>query len=250
VNLEDGRSLTRAPFTHFAAKAKRVIVHVSGRRAQPSAKLFDHKPEPLGWRASGQLPPAELLGRITAPPSSNPIRPCSALSSLSPVTAVVAWNSANCCRTQRSIADDICLIRSMHTDAVNHAPAQILMNTGSQQFGRPSFGAWTLYGLGSESEDLPGFVVLTSAKGPAAAPATTAAVSCRPSTAASVPLHRRSRPLSVESARESMTRRSARRSTRCNDSTTVGAGTVGDPEIARAFKAYEMAFRMQTAPRN
>ena len=53
----------------------------------------------------------------------------------------------------------------MQTEAVNHAPAQIMMNTGSQQFGRPSFGSWTLYGLGSESADLPGFVVLTSAKG-------------------------------------------------------------------------------------
>ena len=63
------------------------------------------------------------------------------------------------------IVDDLCLIRSMQTDAVNHAPAQIMMNTGSQQFGRPSFGSWTLYGLGSESQDLPGFVVLTSAKG-------------------------------------------------------------------------------------
>ncbi len=53
----------------------------------------------------------------------------------------------------------------MQTDAVNHAPAQIMMNTGSEQFGRPSLGSWTLYGLGSEAADLPGFVVLTSAKG-------------------------------------------------------------------------------------
>ena len=53
------------------------------------------------------------------------------------------------------IADDLCLIRTMQTEAVNHAPAQIMMNTGSQQFGRPSFGSWTLYGLGSESADLP-----------------------------------------------------------------------------------------------
>ena len=51
----------------------------------------------------------------------------------------------------------------MHTDEFNHAPAQIMMNTGSQQFGRPAFGAWTLYGLGSEAADLPGYVVLTSA---------------------------------------------------------------------------------------
>ena len=56
------------------------------------------------------------------------------------------------------------IVRSLVTDAFNHAPGQIMMNTGSQQFGRPSIGAWTTYGLGSQSRDLPGFVVLNSAK--------------------------------------------------------------------------------------
>src|SRR2546421_165087 len=60
------------------------------------------------------------------------------------------------------VADDIAIVKSMHTDAFNHAPAQILMTTGSQQFGRPSFGAWTTYGLGSEAQDLPGFVVFST----------------------------------------------------------------------------------------
>jgi len=65
------------------------------------------------------------------------------------------------------VVDDIAIVKSMHTDAFNHAPAQILMHTGSQQFGRPSLGAWTLYGLGSESRNLPGFVVFSSgSKGP------------------------------------------------------------------------------------
>ena len=65
------------------------------------------------------------------------------------------------------MADDIAIVKSMVTDAFNHAPAQIMMNTGAQQFGRPSFGAWTLYGLGSESKNLPGFVVFSSgSKGP------------------------------------------------------------------------------------
>ena len=65
------------------------------------------------------------------------------------------------------VADDITIVKSMVTDAFNHAPAQILMSTGSQQFGKPSIGAWTLYGLGSEADDLPGFVVFsTGTKGP------------------------------------------------------------------------------------
>src|SRR5207244_12927223 len=63
--------------------------------------------------------------------------------------------------------DDVCIVKSMVTDAFNHAPAQIFMSTGAQQFGRPSLGAWTLYGLGSESKNLPGFVVFsTGGKGP------------------------------------------------------------------------------------
>ena len=65
------------------------------------------------------------------------------------------------------ILDDVALVKSMTTDAFNHAPGQLLMNTGSQQFGRPSMGAWVTYGLGSESRDLPGFVVFsTGKKGP------------------------------------------------------------------------------------
>jgi hypothetical protein len=68
-----------------------------------------------------------------------------------------------------SVADEICVIRSMTTDAINHDPAHMFMNTGSQIAGRPSMGAWVTYGLGSESEDLPGFVVLVST-GPGRSP--------------------------------------------------------------------------------
>src|SRR4030095_6884881 len=67
----------------------------------------------------------------------------------------------------RKIVDDIAIVKSMVTDAFNHAPGQLLMNTGTQQFGRPSMGSWLTYGLGSESKDLPAFVVFSSgAKGP------------------------------------------------------------------------------------
>jgi hypothetical protein len=64
-----------------------------------------------------------------------------------------------------SCADDICLVRSMHTEAFNHHPGQLLLMTGSTQFGRPTLGAWSVYGLGSESENLPGFAVLSSGVG-------------------------------------------------------------------------------------
>src|SRR5260370_42244702 len=64
-----------------------------------------------------------------------------------------------------SCADDICLVRSMFTEAFNHHPGQLLLMTGTTQVGRPTLGAWVTYGLGSESQDLPGFVVLTSGVG-------------------------------------------------------------------------------------
>jgi hypothetical protein len=68
------------------------------------------------------------------------------------------------------VADEICLIRSMHTDQFNHAPGQIFVQTGSAQLGRPSMGSWVSYGLGSEATDLPGFVVLTSGRGTSGGP--------------------------------------------------------------------------------
>ena len=149
----------RAP--HFKAKAKRVI-YIFQAGAPSHLDLFDPKPELT--RQNGKLPPAELLKDYRAAF----INPNSAL-----LGAKFKFNKSGQCGTELSevlpklagIVDDICLIRSMHTEAVNHAPAQIMMNTGSQQFGRPSLGAWTLYGLGSESENLPGYVVLSSANG-------------------------------------------------------------------------------------
>src|SRR5204862_4936690 len=127
-------------------------------------ELFDNKPELAKW--DGKLPPAELLKGYRAAfinPSSKLLGPKfkfarhghsgAELSELLPHLA--------------GVADDIAIVKSMHTDAFNHAPAQILMSTGSQQFGRPSIGAWTTYGLGCETQDLPSFVVFsTGNKGP------------------------------------------------------------------------------------
>ncbi|MEX2025980.1 MAG: DUF1501 domain-containing protein, partial [Pirellulaceae bacterium] len=148
---------------HFAPKAKNVIfLFMAG--APSHLELFDNKPELAKW--DGKLPPPELLKDYRAAfinPNSTLLGPkfkfakhgqCGAeLSELLPHTA--------------QIVDDIAIVKSMVTDAFNHAPAQIMMNTGAQQFGRPSLGAWTLYGLGSESQDLPGFIVFsTGKKGP------------------------------------------------------------------------------------
>ena len=77
-------------------------------------------------------------------------------------TAKRARGSASCCRTSATIVDDIAIVKSMHTEAINHDPAITFIQTGSQQPGRPSLGAWLSYGLGSENENLPAFVVMIS----------------------------------------------------------------------------------------
>ena len=148
---------------HFAPRAKNVIfLFMAG--APSHLELFDYKPQLA--RFNGTLPPPGLLEGYRAAfinPNSKLLGPkfkfarhgdCGAeISELLPYTA--------------KIADEIAIVRSMVTDAFNHAPGQILMNTGSPLFGRPSMGAWTLYGLGSESQNLPGFVVFSSgSKGP------------------------------------------------------------------------------------
>ncbi len=148
---------------HFPGKAKRVIfLFMAG--APSHLELFDYKPELAKW--SGKLPPSDLLKDYRAAfinPNSTLLGPKfkfakhgqsgAELSELLPHLA--------------GISDDVAIVKSMWTDAFNHAPGQILMSTGTQQFGRPSIGAWTTYGLGSESQDLPAFVVFTTgAKGP------------------------------------------------------------------------------------
>jgi len=146
---------------HFAPKAKRVI-YMFHAGAPSHLDLFDHKPELEKW--NGKKPPAELLKGYRAAF----IKPDSAL--LGPKFKFAKHGQAGMDVAEilphtAAIADDLCFVRSMNTDAVNHAPAQILMNTGSQILGRPSFGAWSLYGLGSEATELPGYVVLSSGKG-------------------------------------------------------------------------------------
>src|SRR5437588_673226 len=160
---EPGGSLSALRQPHFTPKAKSVIyLFMAGGPSH--LELFDNKPELARW--DGKLPPPDLVKNYRAAfinPNSKLLGPKfkfarhgksgAELSELLPHLA-----------TQ---ADDLCIVKSMATDAFNHAPAQIFMSTGAQQFGRPSLGAWTLYGLGSESKDLPGFVVFsTGSKGP------------------------------------------------------------------------------------
>jgi hypothetical protein len=228
---------------HYPAKAKRVIfLFMAG--APSHLELFDNKPELA--RLDGTLPPPDLVKDYRAAfinPSSKLLGPrfkfarhgkCGAeLSELLPHLATVV--------------DDIAIVRSMVTDAFNHAPGQILMNTGSQQFGRPSFGSWVTYGLGSESRDLPAFIVFsTGQKGPSGGnsnwgsgflPTLYQGVPFR---GAGDPVLYLSNPNGIDADVQRDSLESIGRLNR------LRLDVVGDPEIATRISSYEMAYRMQT----
>ncbi len=146
---------------HFPAKAKRVIyLHQSG--APSHIDLFDHKPA-MAQHHGKELPASIRMGqRITGMTSGQSAFPVvSAQWPFRPHGRSGLMLSELLPHTGR-IADDICLIRSLHTEAINHDPAITFIQTGSQQPGRPCFGAWLSYGLGSTNENLPAFVVLIS----------------------------------------------------------------------------------------
>jgi len=228
---------------HFPGQAKRVI-YIFQAGAPSHLELFDNKPELT--KRNGQLPPAELLKGYRAAfinPNSALLGPkfpfarhgkCGMeLSEVLPHTA--------------KIVDELCLIRTMQTEAVNHAPGQIMMNTGSQQFGRPSFGAWTLYGLGSEAENLPGFVVLTSAKGTSGG-ASNYGNGFLPTIYGGIPFRNSGDPVLYLSNPQGIDLDTQRASLdTLNRLNTLALQAAGDPEIAARIQSYEMAYRLQTS---
>lgn len=150
-----------------------------------------------------------------------------------------------------SVMDEICLIRSMTTEAINHDPAHMFMNTGSQIAGRPSMGAWTTYGLGAESEDLPGFVVLTSlGKGGQNQPiaARQWAAGLLPSRFQGVHLRGKGDPVLYLSTPAGVTHAQQKDVVDAINKINAKYDTiVDDPEIATRIVQYEMAFKMQTS---
>jgi hypothetical protein len=229
---------------HHTPKAKSVIfLFMAG--APSHLELLDYKPQLAKY--DGQLPPADLVKGYRAAfinPRSTFLGPkfqfarhgkCGAeVSELLPHLATVV--------------DDVAIVKSMVTDAFNHAPAQIFMNTGSQQFGRPSFGSWVTYGLGSESKDLPGFVVFSSgAKGPSGGnsnwgsgflPTAYQGVQFR---SAGDPVLYLSNPRGVDPKLQRESLDSIRRLNQ------MRLDAVGDPEIATRINSFEMAYRMQAS---
>lgn len=149
-----------------------------------------------------------------------------------------------------SIADDICVIKSMHTDQINHDPAHTLMNTGASIPGRPSMGSWLLYGLGAETDNLPGYVVMTSVGGGQSQP-----IASRqwhsgflPSRFQGVEFRSMGDPVlyvNSPSGVELSQQRSLIQAIQALNQ--VGNDRLRDPEIATRIAQYELAFRMQTS---
>jgi hypothetical protein len=220
------------------------VIYMFQAGAPSHLELFDWKPELA--KHDGKLPPADLLQGYRAAF----INPNSAL--LGPKYKFQPYGRAGIEMSELiphigGIADEICLVRSLRTDAVNHAPAQILMNTGSQQFGRPSFGSWTLYGLGSEAENLPGFVVLTSAKGTSGG-ASNYGAGFLPTSYGGIQLRGSGDPVLYLSNPRGIDRAAQRDSLdtlgRLN---AMAASRFGDPETAARIQAYEMAYQLQAS---
>jgi hypothetical protein len=158
-----------------------------------------------------------------------------------------AWIS-ECLPETATIIDDIALIHSISTEPINHAPAKLFANTGTTQFGRPSMGSWITYGIGSESVDLPGFVVLQSGpRGPRGG-APLWGSGFLPSTYQGVPLRNGPEPiLDLSSPRGIGVKRQRLALDAIRDLNAERLDATGDPEIATRIASYEMAYRMQTS---
>ena len=146
-----------------------------------------------------------------------------------------------------SVADNVCLLRSLHTEAFNHHPGQLLMNTGVMTFGRPSMGSWVNYGLGSESRNLPGYVVLTAGVGTSGG-ASNWSSGFMPSTYQGVLFRDHGDPVLHLGNPPGMSKEMQRKSLDAlRDLNRKHYERVGDEEIASRIAAYELAYRMQSA---
>ena len=238
--------------SHFPGKAKRVIyLFMHGGPSQ--MELFDYKPR---------------LKELNASPLPDSVRGDQRLTGMTSNQKSFPVAAPNQFRFQRhgesgtwvsdalphmaKVIDDVCVIKSMHTEAINHDPAVTLMQTGHQQPGRPSFGAWSSYGLGSENQNLPAFVVLIS-DGSASRPADPLyarlwGTGFLPSSHQGVNFRKNGDPvlyLSNPSGLTDASRRSMLDSLALLNQRQFEA--YRDPEIQTRIAQYEMAYRMQTS---
>ncbi len=232
----------RAP--HYAPKAKRVIyLHMAG--SPPHLDLFDYKPELV--RLNGQnAPDAFIKGKRFAFTSGTP-------KLLGTPRTFKQHGSSGATMSDAlpelsKVADDLCFIKSMNTDQFNHAPAQMMLYTGSPRMGRPATGAWVTYGLGSENENLPGYVVLLSGGTNPSAGKSAWGSGFLPSVFQGVQCRSKGDPILYVTNPKGMDRDLRRVSLDAlRDLNEIQANDLGHPETITRIAQYELAYRMQVS---
>jgi hypothetical protein len=228
---------------HFPAKARRVIYLFMGG-APSQLDLFDYKPG-LAKYDGKPVPPEVVMGQKYAF-----IKPDAAL-----YASEFKFAKHGQCGAELSealphlgaVVDEIAIVKSMTTEAFNHAPGQVLMQTGTTQFGRPCFGSWVLYGLGSETQNLPGFVVLNSAGGLSGGVGLYGS-GFLPTVYQGVPFRKTGDPVLFLSNPAGITDKMQRRTLDLvKQLNEEHLQTAGDPEIATRINSFEMAYRMQAS---
>jgi len=229
---------------HFPARAKQCIF-ILPAGAPSHLDLFD--PKPKLRELHGEKPPESLLENVR-------------FAFVKKDSAVLAGSAREFTRYGQcgmelsdylphlgTCADDICLVRSLHTDAFNHHPAQLMLTSGVPRFGRPSMGSWLTYGLGSESENLPGYVVLAAGRGSSGGVSNWSS-GFLPSTYEGVLFRSQGEPVlnlnNPPGVTEAMQQRGLAAISQLNQHRF---DQLGDPEIASRIASYELAFRMQAA---
>jgi hypothetical protein len=245
-----GQARGLAGLPHFAARAKRLIfLHQSGGPSQ--LETFDYKPKLLALQGT-PIPDSIRMGQRVAQTMGQSTLPVArSIFKFAQHGQAGTWVSELLPHTAK-IVDDLTVIRTMHTEAINHDPAITMIQTGFQQPGRPSMGAWVSYGLGSENQNLPAFVVLLSQ-----AHAITAdqplfsrlwASGFLPSSYQGVRFRAGSAPVLFLENPDGISARTRRQmldaAARLN---TMRHDAYGDPEIETRIAQYEMAYRMQTS---
>lgn len=228
---------------HFAPKA-RAVIHLFMAGAPSQLEMFDYKPRLL--QLEGRPIPPEVIGgqRYAF------IRPDAA--TLGPRFRFRKYGESGAELSETlphlsKVVDDLCIIKSMHTDQFNHGPAQIFLNTGFAQPGRPSLGSWVTYGLGAETNQLPAFVVMSTGSGISGGAANWSS-GFMPTIYAGVRLRNSGEPILNVSSPNGIDARMQRETLDVVQNLNRQRQSImNDPEIATRINAYEMAFRLQSS---
>ncbi len=231
-----------ARLPHFAPKAKRIIyLHLTG--SPPNLDLFDYKPE-LVKRDGQDCPDDFIKGKKFAFTAGKP-KLMGSPRTFAQYGRSGHWMS-DAIPHLHTVADDLCIIHSMNTDQFNHAPAELLLLTGSPRPGRPSMGSWVTYGLGTENQNLPGFVVLISSGVQPNGGKNSYGSGFLPSVFQGVQCRSKGDPVLYAADPAGFTRELRRDSLDAlQELNELQASALGHPETRTRIAQYELAYRMQ-----